>query len=86
MALFAIHVLHFRALCDSCRRATSDVYCGGDMGQAGRYEAIEKLRDAGWEHAKRAEDARDRAWVDREGAGEWRCPSCARARARATPR
>jgi hypothetical protein len=78
MALFAVHVLHFRALCDACRSATSDVFCGGDMGQSGRYAAIDRLREAGWAHGVRAGDARDRAWVDREGAGEWCCPACAR--------
>ena len=80
MGLFAIHVLHFRALCDGCRRATSDVFCGGDMGQAGRYEAIEALRRVGWRHRRgaAAPDPRDPEWVEREGAGEWLCAACVR--------
>ena len=87
MGLFAIHVLHFRALCDGCRRATSDVFCGGDMGQAGRYEAIEALRRVGWRHRRRpaappgsaaSTDPRDPDWVEREGAGEWLCAACVR--------
>jgi hypothetical protein len=76
MGLFAIHVLHFRALCDVCRAVTSDVFCGGDMGQAGRYQAIEALRASGWAHRAGARDVRDPRWVEREGAGEWVCEGC----------
>lgn len=79
MGLFAVHVLHFRAFCDACRQATSEVHCGGDMGQHGRYQAIDELLAAGWRHGVHRDDRRDPAWIEREGAGEWRCPRCARA-------
>lgn len=74
-----IEATHVRVTCDSCRAATAELCGKRELPLTARAQAVRRFMAAGWHHDPgQHARARTQEQVEREGAGRWYCPACAR--------
>jgi hypothetical protein len=79
MPLVLVESTHVRVICDACRSASAEVCAKRDLDVTAKIGAVPKFKRAGWHHDPgRHGRVRALEMADREGAGRWYCPTCAR--------